>query len=237
MTLIINNMAATNVILSIGRTDYLIKSNDHGVSLCVPNGVYSLKVKRQNEIPAPPYKKLLLAELLGVFSLIFSKPAYYIFDVSSTYQLDTNKECVTVTIKRSECGSIDVGTYDVIIAESANFPFKATSHCVENRKEITSVFDKCKKVGRLWLYIIMDLLFALAGSVILCPLLLGLYFTTEAALFMVLTIFVPIFLIGFFSLILVLPLHFILKISDKNFYRSMESDEISSRLSEEKHTK
>ncbi len=234
MTVIVNNYSGTNVILSVDQTDYLIKKDDHNSILTVSNENSLFSVKREKSISAPPYKKMLLSEILGVFSLLFSKPQYYILDVSSTYYLKTNEEHVTIEIRRKECNSPDVGIYDTIVAESVDSNLRVTNYCVENGKEVLSVFNRCKKVSRFWLYAIVDLLFALTGSMIICPLLLAMYFATRSALFMALTIIVPILLIGFFALILVLPLHFFQKSRDKNFYRTMEFNEIFSCLNEQK---
>lgn len=234
MTVIVNNYSGTNVILSVDQTDYLIKKDDHNSILTVSNENSLFSVKREKSISAPPYKKMLLSEILGVFSLLFSKPQYYILDVSSTYYLKTNEEYVTIEIRRKEYNSSDVGIYDTIVAESVDSNLRVTNYCVENGKEVLSVFNRCKKVSRFCLYAIVDLLFALTGSMIICPLLLAMYFATRSALFMALSIIIPILLICFFALILVLPLHFIQKSRDKNFYRTMEVNEIFSCLNEQK---
>lgn len=237
MTVIVNNYSGTNVILSVDQTDYLIKKDDYNSILTVSNENSLFSVKREKSISAPPYKKMLLSEILGVFSLLFSKPPYYILDVSSTYYLKTNEEHITVEIRRKEYNSPDVGIYDTIVAESVDSDLRATNYCVENGKEILSVFNRSKKVSRFWLYAIVDLLFTLAGSLIICPLLLAMYFATKSALFIALTIIIPILLIVFFALILVLPLHFIHKSLDKNFYRTMDGNEILSFLDKQKQPK
>ena len=118
MTVIVNNYSGTNVILSVNQSNYLIKENDCDLVLTVENETTSFSLKREKSISAPPYKKMLLFEILGIVSLLFSKPSYYILDVSSTYYLKPNEECVTIDIIRKECSSGDIGIYDVIVAES-----------------------------------------------------------------------------------------------------------------------
>ena len=233
MTVIVNNYSGTNVILSLDKTEYLIKENDCNLVLATSNEVSLISVKREERISAPPYKKMRLFEFWGIFALLFTKPLYYILDVSSAYYLQTNEECVTVEIRRRECSSIDSGIYDIIVAESVDSDLRATSYCVENSREILSVFNKSKKVSQFWLYVIVDLLFALIGSLTICPLLLAMYFASKSALFLALTIIVPINFIGFFALILVLPLYFMNMSLNENFYRTMESNEIFSRLNEQ----
>jgi hypothetical protein len=233
MTVIVNNHSGTNVILSVNQSNYLIKENDCDLVLTVENETTSFSLKREKSISAPPYKKMLLFEILGIVSLLFSKPSYYILDVSSTYYLKTNEERVTIDIIRKECSSGDIGIYDVIVAESIDSKLTATGYCVENSKEILAVFNKSTKVGAFWTCVISVLLFAFTASLIICPFLLAMYFATKFDLFISLMIIVPISSIVFFGLILGLPLHFIQKSQNKNFYRTMESAEIFFRLNEQ----
>ncbi len=225
MTFVVNNNSDTNVILSIDRNNYLIKANDHNCILKTTEKCSTLSVRREKNIPAPSYKKMFLKDFLGILSLLFIKPLFYVLDVSSTHYLNTREECVTINILRTEKDSDQV-VYDVIDLESAVPIFAKTIYHVENKAEISSVYDKSKRVYHSCLYIAMEFFFTLIGILITYPLLLAIYFATKSIIIKIVMAIVPFLMIGTVALIGILPLHFLFKISDKRFYRSMESDEI-----------
>ena len=229
MNLIVNNDTNINVILSVDQNDYLIKANEQNAILKVTDESILLSVKREESIPPPPYKKMLLGELLGIAAVLFIKPLFYVLDVSSTHNLSMNDDFVTINIVRNERHP-DLMIYDVITVTSTDVVLENPTYRAENRKEITSVYDKCQKVGHLWLYATLEVLFTLIGVFITYPLLLAIYLATNATIIKVIMIIIPILLLGIIALIGVLPLHFLFKHHKKEFYRSMENNEISRYL-------
>lgn len=236
MTLIVNNESGVNTILSVEGKEYLIRADDHAVALQLTGESTVLSVKREKTLSAPPYKKVLSTEFLGILSLLFIKPWFYVLDVSATHAFNTNGECATVRIVRTERqAESDIDTYDVIMLESTDLTLKKTVYHVKKRSEISSVYDKSKRVGHFWLYVVLEFFFTLIGILITYPLLLAIYFTTKAAVIVALMILVPLLSIGMIALIGILPLHFFFRHERNSFYRSMESEAISRCLKNDDH--
>ena len=229
MTLIVNNDTNSNVILSIDQNDYIIKANEQNAVLKVANKNILLSVKREKSIPPPPYKKILLTELLGIAAVLFIKPWFYVLDVSSTHNLSINDDCVTINIVRNERHP-DRVIYDAITIESTDVVLENSTYRVENRKEITSTYDKCQKVGHFWLYAALEFFLTLCGISVTHPFLMAIYLATNATIIKIAMIIIPFLLLGIIALIGVLPMHFFFKFHKKEFYRSMESNEISRHL-------
>ena len=229
MTLIVNNDTNSNVILSIDDNNYIIKANEQNVVLTAADKNILLSVKREKSLPSPSYKKMLLTELLGIAAILFIKPSFYVLDISSTHKLTMNNDFVTVNIVQNERHP-DRLIYDAITVRSTDVALENSTYRVENKEEIISVYDKCKKVAHLWLYAVLEALFTLIGIFITYPPLLAIYLATNAAIIKIIMIIIPIFLLGIIALIGVLPLHFLFNHHKKEFYRSMENNEISQHL-------
>ena len=140
-----------------------------------------------------------------------------------------NDDCVAINIVQNERHP-DRVIYDAITIESTDVVLENSTYQVENREEITSVYDKCQNIGHFWLYAALEVFLTLIGVFITYPLLLAIYLTTNATIIKIIMIIIPFLLLGIIALIGVLPLHFLFKLHKKEFYRSIENNEISRHL-------
>ena len=230
MIIAINNDTCTNVILSIDGTDHLIKSDDQNLYIKIANKPDKISVKRAECLPAPDYKKMLGAEILGGLAALLMEPIFYVLDVSSTYDFNTIDENLTIRITRKEKSSNSEALYDAIAIDCAGASINKEDYCVENKTEVLSVFEKCQKVSHFWMCFALVAIFSLVGIVTILPLLLALYWATKFFWIKIIMFVIPFLIIGFIMLIGVLPLHFLFKFQNRPFYRSFESDEIRSCL-------
>lgn len=227
MKFCVTNESDTDVYLQVGSQQYTIKANDRDVQIdsCGKRFFY---VRRCEPIALPEYKKLLSAELLGVLSLVFGKPATYELDVSSVYRFSEDADAADLTIVRMEKPSLANlrSYYDIICARSARLKLWDVTYRVENEAALRQIHDKCRRTARFWTYFLIELVFTLLAMAVTYPLLIALYLQTHSALLIALMVLIPVLVLSVLALIVILPLHFIFKHSDSGFYRAMEQQEI-----------
>ena len=232
----VTNESKTDVYLQVGKQQYTIKANDRDVEIDSCGSRY-FYVRRCEPIPPPEYRKLLTAEMLGVLSLVFGMPASYELDVSSVYRFFEDTDVADLTIVRTEKPCLtDLGSnYDIICARSEHLKLWDVTYRVENEAALRQVHDKCKKTAHFWTYFLIAFVFTLLAMGVTYPLLIPLYQQTQAALFIVIMALVPVLVLSILALIILLPLHFIFRHSDRGFYRAMEHKEIANSISMQNH--
>ncbi len=232
MTFIISNKTGIDVNLYIDNEKHIIKSNDLNVSIKTNDNKHNVFVSRIKPCSLPNYKEMLWTEILGVLAVLFIKPLFYTFDISSHYDVFCNSnEKIFLNIIRVVNEGNPEGIYDAICVDSCDLQFLNVTYCVQNKAEILKMYQKCRGIGRRWLYSIIIVLFTLIGIAITHPLLLIIYSATKALFVKILLFLIPILLIGCIGVVGILPLHLVFKYQDRNFYRAMEEQEIFSFLS------
>ena len=230
MHLTVNNVANTDIILTVDGGIHLIKATDTNVVLAIESGYHVLSVRREQSVPLPDAKRLFWSEFLGPLAALLIKPVFYVFDVSSSYVVDMADRDLTIQIIRKTTHSNPEGIYDVIDIDFLSHEGAHVRYNVENRKALSAIYDKSKRKGHFWLYVVLEVLFTLVGLAITYPPLLVIGAATNAVTVKLILAVIPFFLMGIIALIGILPLHFLFRFQDRQFYRAMEEREISSYL-------
>jgi len=233
MKFYLTNETNTDVILCFDAKTYIIKSTDSNICIDTDNGseYHIVSVKRLNKIQLPNYDKILWTEILGGVAALFTKSYRYIFDVSSEYRLFAAKDqCAYIKIVRTVNSSNPDGIYDAIRLVSDDFNLNNVMYCVENKSEISKAYKKSNRTARLCMYIALEIIVALMGMIITYPFLFVIRNATGSSIINLLFALIPILLVSIVALIGILPLHYIYKVNDKNFYKSMEHEEICSYI-------
>ncbi len=229
MQLIVSNTVDSDVILYIDKSGYLIKAGAENLAFNLSDGRHLLKVKREKSIPPPAFKKAFWTEFLGIFSLLFFKPWFYIFDVSSTYVLDASDECVHIDIVREEKAAAE-GYYDVVKAEAAFSSLQIVKYTAENETEVVAAYKKVQKAVCTWGGIIAEIVCTLLSMAMTYPILLAIYAATKSPIIIFLLIAEPICMFGVVALIVLLSTHLFNEYQYNKFCRNMKSEEIYSCL-------
>lgn len=224
MTFHVSNESGADVCLYIGRKQHLIKSEESNV-IESDNESCSLLVRRAVTLPLPDYKKMFLADFLGILAILFIKPIFYYFDVSAEYRISGDKGNANIRIVRIKKGNPS-GYYDAICIKSPELALSDVTYRTENKTAILQMYKKCKKASRFWTYFLLELLFLIAGMAISYPLLITMYLQSKAMTLIILMVLIAISIVFAVTLIGILPLHFIFKYTDKSFFRAMEHKDI-----------
>lgn len=229
MTLHVLNRSEVDICLSVNNKEYRLSAVDSDTVLETNQESPIVVVRRATPLSPPDHKKLLLAEMLGIFSVLFIKPIFYYFDVSSTYRIPDGAANIRINVSRVERGNA-VGYYDVIYAEASEVNLYNAFYRVENEATLLQAYKKCRRTAHFWLYLLIEVLFTTIGVAISNPLLSSIYAQTQTEIIKALMILTPISIILFLALFCILPMHLIFRHSDRNFYRAMEHSEIANRL-------
>lgn len=229
MILNVSNESNTDVYLHIDQKKYLIKASDRNVHIDNANTHGHIFVRRVQTISLPDRKNMILEEVLGIVAPLFIKPLPYTFDVSAEYCFlcDTG-EIAQLKIVRIVHESNPNGIYDAVCIASSDLNLTHVLYRTENKTEILEMYNKCRRTAHLWLYILLESLFTLVGTAMICPILFIIYASTKVMLIKILLFLIPFLIIGGVALVGILPMHFLYKHHDKKFYHAMEHEEICS---------
>lgn len=226
MKYIISNHSNIDACLILGNQSYLIKSNDFDFCLeCDAENI--ICIKKAIKSPLPNKKKKARIESLG----IFSDNDRYILDISSCYKVsykDDDLICINID-RKTDDSNINV-IYDSLCITSPNLQIDELKYQIDNKNEVTQMQRECQKKAHKFFYIFAEIVFFLAGIALSYPLLIPIYVVSRAWYIMLLIIFVPALLIVVTTLFIVLPMHFIFKWHDKEFFDLLDYEKIISHL-------
>ncbi len=231
MVLSVVNNSGIDVDLYVGAERHRIYANMQPQEIEVVAQPDSLSVRKVVPSLPPNYSQMLWSELLGGVARLFSIEHTYNVDVSPIYRLSSvpsKRVELTVTLEHRE--PLTEIAYDVLKLASPLLDLTDVHYVAENKQTVLSVYKKCRSTAHAWVFALAEVLFILAGMCILCPILLALYSATGMLLFKLLMVSIPFVIGGFIALVVILPLCCFYKYEDKQFYKYMEHEGISSFL-------
>lgn len=227
----VSNQSGVDVYVCINQDTYYVKNGEKDVRIESRGEKQFVTVKRAGTIPMPPYKAVLVSEMLGLLALLFVKPWNYIVNVSSSYFfLEGKNTLLPLKVERITNQKNAAVIYDAVVATSALCGTTNVLYNAENEAEIVGIYKKSHRTAHFWLYFTLVLLFSFIffGETYILSLLLGAFLggaVGKALLYFLSGLFLLMIL-----LLLIIPLHFWFKHEEKKFCKLMEKEEISAHL-------